>query len=152
MIMSMIRRVTQSNIQPNSYVIKVLVRSLLSLLLPCLLSLGLFSVAYADHGKSMTTEMDTDSSHKHAAKTQDIANLATLVITSGSINRIVKEQKQLIVKHEAIPEWNMKTMQMKFALATGISIDDFQVGQQIRFKLQQKNMMKFTIVEVLAGE
>lgn len=89
-----------------------------------------------------------DHSH-HMAAHSDKAAMAEVVETQGVIKRILPEQGQLIIQHEAIPEWQMMAMQMKFGLAPELSIDNFSVGQQIRFRLHQENMMRYTVLELL---
>lgn len=71
------------------------------------------------------------------------------VITSGVVKGVVPSTKQLKIRHQPIPEWSMGAMQMKFFLAPYLQISDFHEGQKIKFRLHQKNMMKYTILEVL---
>lgn len=71
------------------------------------------------------------------------------VVAEGVVKRIFADSKQVMVQHQPIPEWNMSAMQMKFNLADGLSVADFKEGQAIRVRLQQSNMMKFTVVKLL---
>ncbi|WP_432472611.1 copper-binding protein [Amphritea sp. HPY] len=75
--------------------------------------------------------------------------MAEEVIATGMVKGVLSNTAQLKVQHQPIAEWKMAAMQMKFNLAPGISVADFQEGQHIRFRLKQENMMKFTITEVL---
>lgn len=75
--------------------------------------------------------------------------MAEEVVATGVVKDVLTETAQLKVQHQPIAEWKMSGMQMKFNLAPGISVADFQEGQHIRFRLKQENMMKFTITEVL---
>ncbi len=78
-----------------------------------------------------------------------IQMMAETVIVTGVVKRLLADTGQVIVQHQPIPDWNMSAMQMKFDLTSGLSTTDFTEGRQIRFRLQQSNMMKFTIVELL---
>ncbi|WP_261841599.1 copper-binding protein [Aliamphritea ceti] len=83
--------------------------------------------------------------HKQVASAQ---SMAEVVSTSGVVKGVLAETNQLKVQHQRIPEWDMRQMQMKFNLAPGLQATDFQEGQEIRFRLQQQNMMTFTITDV----
>ncbi|MCV6611018.1 MAG: copper-binding protein [Amphritea sp.] len=98
---------------------------------------------------SIASESVSENHSHHMAAHTEKAAMAEIVHTQGVIKRILPEQGQLIIQHEAIPEWQMMAMQMKFGLAPELSIDDFSVGQQIRFRLHQENMMRYTILELL---
>lgn len=93
-------------------------------------------------------QMSKHSGHQMEGKTA-MQMMAKEVITEGVVSRINGETAQLIIHHQPIPEWKMSEMQMKFGLGPGLALKDFEVGQQIRFRLQHENMMKFTITEVL---
>mgnify|MGYP000144404988 CR=1 FL=1 len=71
------------------------------------------------------------------------------VITTGVVKSVLTQTKQLKIQHQMIPEWDMKAMQMKFNLAPNLDIKDFKQGQTIKFRMEHKNMMKFTVLEVL---
>lgn len=94
----------------------------------------------SEGGISLQHRMASDSAMPMMAET---------VIVSGEVKRLLADTGQVIVQHQPIPDWNMSAMQMRFDLADGLSVADFTEGQQIRFRLQQSNMMKFTIVELL---
>lgn len=113
------------------------------ILLSAVMSAFLFTLPAATASAS-----GSEHSHHTAAHT-GAAALAEVVETEGVIKRILPENGQLIIQHEAIPEWNMMAMQMKFSLAPELSIEDFSVGQQIRFRLHQQDMMRYTILELL---
>ncbi|MCO4757992.1 MAG: copper-binding protein [Oceanospirillaceae bacterium] len=87
------------------------------------------------------------SMHQHSASATQ-AQVAE-VITSGVVKGILPSTNQLKIRHQPIPEWSMGAMQMKFFLAPYLEITDFQEGQEIKFRLHQKNMMKYTILEIL---
>ncbi|MFT5706927.1 MAG: Cu/Ag efflux protein CusF [Oceanospirillaceae bacterium] len=70
-------------------------------------------------------------------------------VTTGVIKSVLTQAKQLKIQHQMIPEWNMQAMQMKFNLAPTIKIENFKAGQTIKFRMQHKNMMKFTVLEIL---
>jgi Cu/Ag efflux protein CusF len=71
------------------------------------------------------------------------------VVTTGVVKSVMTETNQLKIKHQMIPEWDMKAMQMKFNLAPNLNVKDFKQGQTIRFRMKHKDMMKFTVLEVL---
>ncbi|GGK75260.1 copper-binding protein [Amphritea balenae] len=94
---------------------------------------------------------DMKSEHKHhnMQANADMKPMAEVVMVDGVVKRVIADSNQLIVHHQPIAAWTMAEMQMKFNLADGLSVADFNEGQKIHFKLKQENMMKFTIIEVL---
>ncbi len=97
--------------------------------------------------QAVAQDSGSHSMHHHSASTTE-AQVAE-VITSGVVKGVLPSTNQLKIRHQPIPEWSMGAMQMKFFLAPYLEISDFQEGQQIKFRLHQKNMMKYTILEVL---
>ena len=92
---------------------------------------------------------DSSAHSMHQHKTPTAQAPVAEVITSGVVKGVVPSTKQLKIRHQPIPEWSMGAMQMKFFLAPYLQISDFHEGQKIKFRLHQKNMMKYTILEVL---
>ena len=103
------------------------------------------SHASSDDSKQVVQHAAVKSSDNHSAMNM----IADEVVTEGVVQRILVDSKQIIVRHQPIPLWNMGAMQMKFNLSEGLSVPDFQPGQKIRFKLKQDKLMKFTITELL---
>ncbi|WP_417226121.1 copper-binding protein [Amphritea sp.] len=96
---------------------------------------------------SRAADMAQQSGHQHG--NMNMNAMADEVIAVGIVKRILPESNQLIVQHEPIPEWMMSAMQMKFNLADGLSATAVKPGQQIRFRLKQEHMMRFTITQWL---
>lgn len=99
--------------------------------------------------KHQSSTTSADHSQHNMSNHSGMNMMAEEVIATGMVKGVLTETAQLKVQHQPIAEWKMSAMQMKFNLAPGISVADFQEGQHIRFRLKQENMMKFTITEVL---
>jgi len=97
--------------------------------------------------QAVAQDSGSHSMHQHSVSTTQ-AQVAE-VITSGVVKGILPSTNQLKIRHQPIPEWSMGAMQMKFFLAPYLEITDFHEGQKIKFRLHQKNMMKYTILEIL---
>nr|WP_228050858.1 copper-binding protein [Pontibacterium sinense] len=97
--------------------------------------------------QAVAQDSGAHSMHQHSAATAETQ--VAEVVTSGVVKGILPSTNQLKVRHQPIPEWSMGAMQMKFFLAPYLEITDFHEGQKIKFRLHQKNMMKYTILEVL---
>lgn len=107
-----------------------------------------FSACFALTGvQAVAQESNSHAMHQHTTSTAH-APVAE-VTTSGVVKGIVRSTNQLKIRHQPIPEWSMGAMQMKFFLAPYLEITDFHEGQKIKFRLYQKNMMQYTILEIL---
>lgn len=96
---------------------------------------------------AVAQDSNSHSMYHHAAPNAKAP--VSEVITSGVVKGIVPSTNQLKIRHQPIPEWSMGAMQMKFFLAPYLEISNFHEGQKIKFRLHQKNMMQYTILEVL---
>ncbi|BBB25643.1 hypothetical protein AMJAP_1046 [Amphritea japonica ATCC BAA-1530] len=111
---------------------------------------GLISIATAATDMQHQSGQHSESKHAtmHHAMKADSAMQGEVVV-DGVVKRVLTDSKQIIVQHQPIPQWNMSAMQMKFDLADGLLVSDFKVDQEIHFRLGHKNMMKFTILELV---
>jgi Cu/Ag efflux protein CusF len=107
------------------------------------------SKAMSHESMSQGSMSQEHQSHAMNHSAQAMNMMASDVLISGVVKGVLSETGQLKIQHQAIPEWSMGAMQMKFTLASGLSAADYREGQQIKFRLQQENMMKFTITEIL---
>lgn len=99
---------------------------------------------------SMSQSVSETMSHANGHAMNHTAQaMASEVVTAGVVKAVLADTRQLKVQHQAIPEWDMGAMQMKFGLAEGISPAQFSDGQQIKFRLRQEHMMTYVITEVL---
>ncbi|MEH6579557.1 MAG: copper-binding protein [Amphritea sp.] len=115
---------------------------------------GDLSQDMSQHKHQDSAAMAGDNAMSHDAMSSENQShamnmMASDVLISGVVKGVLSETGQLKIQHQAIPEWSMGAMQMKFTLASGLSAADFSEGQQIKFRLHQENMTKYTITEIL---
>ena len=129
---------------------KLMMTGIARILVATLMAAGLISQTMAATDMQHQSVQHNESKHgsMHHATESDSAMQGEVVV-EGVVKRVLAESKQLIVKHQPIPQWNMSAMQMKFDLADTLFVSDFKVDQKIRMRLKQSHMMKFTILELL---
>lgn len=83
--------------------------------------------------------MDHSSHHGETAKPPASATSNASELAEGEVRRVDRDQKKITLRHGEIKSLGMPPMTMVFQLADPAWIDQYKVGDKVRFDVEQIN-------------
>lgn len=85
------------------------------------------------------TNTDHSAHHGEATKMSSGAKTNASELADGEVRRVDRDQKKITLRHGEIKSIGMPPMTMVFQLADPAWIDQYKVGDKVRFDVEQIN-------------